>query len=152
MPDPDLFFKYEYGETKDLLKTFLTLLSGVLVFSLAFAEKIVNFSQSTLKTRALLIFAWTCFVLSIIMCGLSLCAISAAAGIVIYGEIPLAGFDWDSLALASWALVIAAGITFVMGLCLLILAAATSMRRRAQEACEASHRVDPPGSDGGQQH
>jgi hypothetical protein len=50
VPGQDAFFetflKYDYAETKDLAKDFLTLVSAILVFSLTFAEKIVNFHWS----------------------------------------------------------------------------------------------------------
>jgi hypothetical protein len=40
------FLKYDYAETKDLSKSFLTLVAAILVFSLTFSEKIVDFSTS----------------------------------------------------------------------------------------------------------
>jgi hypothetical protein len=138
MPDPtvmsypEMFFRYEYGETKDLIIAFLTLLSGILVFSLTFAEKIVVINQSSAIARSLLITAWSCFILSIILCGLALCLISASAWMMIYGHVLFIDVPGGTLAIASWTLVIGAGLSFVLGLCLLIVAAADSMRARDQ--------------------
>jgi hypothetical protein len=41
------FLKFLYPEIKDLAKHFLTLLSGILVFSVTFSEKIVPVSEAT---------------------------------------------------------------------------------------------------------
>jgi hypothetical protein len=65
-----LFLKYDYTETKDLSKQFLTLVVAVLVFSLTFSEKIVEFRHASTITRTWLVSAWTAFILSIILCGL----------------------------------------------------------------------------------
>ena len=47
----DNFLKYDYGETKDLCKSFLTLVSALLVFSVTFSEKIVAFPAPNLLRR-----------------------------------------------------------------------------------------------------
>src|SRR5687767_2944902 len=49
-----LFLKYDYPETKDLCKQFLTLVVAVLVFSLTFSEKIADFPRASNTTKALL--------------------------------------------------------------------------------------------------
>jgi hypothetical protein len=132
MPYYEMFFKHEYSVTKDLIQAFLTLLSGILVFSLTFGEKIVTANRSSSRARALLITAWSCFILSIMACGVALPLISMALGVFIYGGIPLVNFSGVFLATASWALVIGAGVIFVLGQCLLTIAAAISLRARAQ--------------------
>jgi hypothetical protein len=50
-----LFLKYDYAEAKDLSKQFLTTVTAVLVFSLTFADKIINFSQASRVSRRFLI-------------------------------------------------------------------------------------------------
>jgi len=42
----DMFMRYDYAEAKDLCKHFLTTVIAVLVFSLTFADKIVNFAAA----------------------------------------------------------------------------------------------------------
>jgi hypothetical protein len=66
----EFFMKYNYAETKDLCKDFLTLVTGILVFSLTFSEKIVNFQRSGKAAKFLLCFSWTLFILSIMCCGI----------------------------------------------------------------------------------
>ena len=42
---------YDYGEAKDLAKAFLTLVSAILVGTIIFSEKIVNFQYSLHATK-----------------------------------------------------------------------------------------------------
>ena len=37
------FLTYDYAEAKDLAKAFLTLISVILVFSITFSDKVINF-------------------------------------------------------------------------------------------------------------
>lgn len=66
-----LFLKYNYVETKDLAKHFLTFVSSILVFSLTFSEKIAGFPKAPLATRRLLVGAWCFMLISILGCGWS---------------------------------------------------------------------------------
>jgi hypothetical protein len=75
-----LFLQYDYPETKDLCKHFLTLVTAVLVFSLAFSEKIVNFPTAPKPAKRLLLSAWCSMIGAIIVCGVGLCFITMAAG------------------------------------------------------------------------
>ena len=129
----ELFLKYHYAETKDLLKAFLTLLSATLVLSIAFAEKIVEFKSSTRLAKALLMSCWISLVVSIVLCGLSICSIAAAGGAALSDlyegakKINREVGDWASLSInfALWA-----GASFVLGLLLMILAAVQSMWKK----------------------
>lgn len=49
-----LFLKYNYAETKDLAKAFLTLASAILAFSVTFAEKVVDLQNSQPAPRILI--------------------------------------------------------------------------------------------------
>jgi hypothetical protein len=129
----ELFLKYDYAETRDLLKVFITLISATLVFSLTFAEKIVNFRQADWKARACLIASWILFVTSLVLCGLAVCLIAAAAGKMLYGAIPLITISYFELALASWACVLLAGCAFVLGLMMMVAAAVISSGRAQKE-------------------
>ncbi len=70
--DADKFIKYGYPEIKSLGIQFLTLLTAILIFSLTFSEKIVNYNQSTNSVRAILIGGWTFLILAIISDGIGL--------------------------------------------------------------------------------
>lgn len=52
------FLTYDYGEAKDLAKAFLTLVSAVLVGTITFSEKIVNFQTASFIQRRLVIGSW----------------------------------------------------------------------------------------------
>src|ERR1700724_966240 len=118
-----LFIQYNYAETKDLCKHFLTVVSAILVFSLTFSEKIVNFAQALRSTKVLLLAAWCCLIVSIIACGIGLIYISLAGGNAVYG----ADASYLKLALTSYKAIIVAGGCFVLGLVLLILTAAVAV-------------------------
>jgi len=74
------FLKYDYTETKDLCKHFLTVVIAVLVFSLTLAEKIVAFATATQKAKIFLFFAWAAMIASVVACGVGLCYNSLAGG------------------------------------------------------------------------
>lgn len=134
----DMFYKYEYTETRELLKMFIALLSATLVFSLTFAEKIVDFQKAAQSARRRLIAAWVLFVCAIILCGVSMCLIAAAAGKVIYGSIPFLIFDYGDLALGSWICIIIAGVCFVSGLISMVSAAIISTRATPGAAAQST--------------
>lgn len=61
-PTPsEMFLKYDYPETKDMCKQFLTLLTTVLVIALTFSDKIVSFNNATTYPKWLVILSWTSF-------------------------------------------------------------------------------------------
>jgi hypothetical protein len=66
------FLTYDYAEAKDLAKAFLTLVSAVLVGTITFSEKIVNFQTASLLQRLLVIGSWGFFVFAIITCGIAI--------------------------------------------------------------------------------
>jgi hypothetical protein len=112
-----LFLQYDYPETKDLCKSFLTLVTGVLVFSLAFSEKIVNFAKAGKTAKRLLLSSWFSMIGAIITCGIGLSYIYMAGSDAIYG-----GVGFSGLAQAAYRWIIVAGVCFVVGLCALISA------------------------------
>src|SRR5258708_35261164 len=114
----DLFMKYNYAETKDLCKEFLTLVTAILVFSLTFSEKIVDFRRSARSAKVLLFSAWTLFLASIVSCGIGLTYLALAGGQAVYGS------DDYYLYLANkcYSCVIGSGVFFIIGLIALVLA------------------------------
>ena len=127
MTESEAFLKYDYAETKDLLKTFITLISATLVLSLTFSEKVIGFSEAAKSTQYLLFAAWALFIAALICAGIGMAFIAAAAGKILYGEIPLFNWNFWTLALTSWAFVLLAGGTYVGGLIALAWSAARSI-------------------------
>lgn len=116
---PSDFIKYDFAITQDLCKQFITVVTAVLVFSLTFSEKIVNFSTAKKYLRVLLGLSWASMLFAIVACGLGLTYICIAGGEAVYGHeggYPIAA--WTSY---KW--IIAAGISFIIGLSSLILVA-----------------------------
>ncbi len=70
--DARIFLEFQYLEIKDLLKHFLSLISASLVFSVTFAEKIVNFENATKLPKCLLISSWGTLIVALGCCGVSL--------------------------------------------------------------------------------
>ena len=118
-----LFLQYNYAEAKDLCKHFLTVVSAILVFSLTFSEKIVNFHQAARSAKALLLIAWFCLIGAIISGGLGLVFISLAGGEAVYG----AAGAYQGPAMTSYIWIIVAGCCFVLGLLSLIVTAIISI-------------------------
>jgi hypothetical protein len=114
----DMLMKYNYAETKDLCKEFLTLVTGILVFSLTFSEKIVDFRRSRNSAKVLLLSSWTLLVASIVSCGIALTYLALAGGQAVYGE----GDYYLELANKSYGCVIGSGLFFITGLTTLVSA------------------------------
>jgi len=66
------FLTYDYMEAKDLAKAFLTLVSAILIGTITFSEKIVNFQTATSAQRLLVIASWAFFVFAIIASGMAI--------------------------------------------------------------------------------
>ena len=78
--DATNFLKYAYSETKDLSKHFLTVLTAVLVFSLAFAEKVVDIKNADIISKGCLGAAWCSFFTAIVSCGVAICYVALSGG------------------------------------------------------------------------
>ncbi len=123
----EIFMKYDYTETKELLKVFMTLVSGILVFSVVFSEKVVGLRNSSIGTKYILIASWGLLIFSLLSAGLAMSFIAAAAGAILYGDIPLLNLDYWHLALISWFFVLVAGAAFAGGLIAMVFAGARSL-------------------------
>jgi hypothetical protein len=152
-----IFMQYHYEEVKDLAKTFLTLVSAVLVVSLTFSEKIIDFPKASATQRLSLVATWVLFITSIIFCGVALCFLASAGGQAVFGDAPwyspsngeqsgtrgngelvirnagTPGFVYPAM-LANLAL-LAAGASFVSGLATLIFAATLAAWQRKAPDC-----------------
>jgi len=120
--DPKLFLKYNYPETRDLCKQFLTLVVAVLVFSLTLSEKVVQFQQASLPLKLSLGLAWSSMLVSVIFCGIGLTFITLAAGDAVYSKTHYLRF-----AAKSYNCIVLAGMCFIIGLISLIATAVMSV-------------------------
>ncbi len=117
----EMFLKYDYPETKDMCKQFLTLVTTVLVISLTFSDKIINFTNASTASKWLIILAWTSLLSAIIFCGVGLLLITMAAGEAAYNKTK----DWRKIN-RSFKMIVFAGAAFVLGLILLISTVVTA--------------------------
>jgi hypothetical protein len=121
---PDqLFLDNVYPEIKDLGKQFLTLVSGVLAFTVTFAEKIIDFGQAFPLQKHLLLFAWVLFIVSITAIGVGLWWNYNASMHAMHGDSQGA---WKRTR-KVYFLFLFGGSSFVVGLTFLVLAAASRM-------------------------
>ena len=134
----ELFMKYDYAETKDLCKDFLTLVTGILVFSLTFSEKIVDFRRSAKAAKFLLFSSWTLFIASIICCGIGLTYLALAGGQAVHGS----GNYYLQLASKCYACVVGSGLCFITGLISLVLAGMIATFTRGSQSIQANPDVD----------
>ena len=123
------FLQYDYAETKELCKHFLTLVVAVLVFSLTFSEKIIDFPRATKASRVSLMLAWCFLLASIITCGIGLTLMTLAAGDAVYSL----STNYPEKAQTAYLWIVAAGCSFVTGLLALMITAIIGVLRRRPE-------------------
>jgi hypothetical protein len=124
-----LFLSHDYAEAKDLAKAFLVLLTGVLVASITFSEKIVNISSSGRWSRGLMICSWVLLFIAIAACGAGLAFMSYGAGYAVYFPFQ----DYRQLEVKAMRLFISAGLSFGCGLVSLLVAGIVSLIERSRE-------------------
>jgi len=107
---------YDYAELKDLCKQFLTLVSGILVFSITFEDKIVGFKA---MSRWPLLASWISFIAAIVLCGLGLGVIALAGGQAVAGASERV---YRKMEYRAVRLTFAAGGVFLIGLASLVIA------------------------------
>lgn len=112
-----LFLEFIYPEARDLCKHFLTLNSGILVFSVTFAEKVVSFSSAPAKTKGWLVGAWILYALSFILGGTSVAGLFLSAG-----QAQSADASWNALMVASGYTLFTACAFFCLGLLATVVA------------------------------
>ena len=120
------FLKYDYAESKELCKHFLTTIIAVLVISLIFAGKIVGFGKVIDVSRVskfCLLGGWASFMLAIITCGIGLACITVAAGRVVYGE----RSDHEYISSITMGWIGLSGLSFIFGLVSLLIAAGVAV-------------------------
>ena len=118
-----MFLEFKYGEMRDLLKHFLTLISGSLVFSVAFSDKIINYESASNTPRGLAIAAWISLVLSLGCCGYGIYTLYLAAEQAIRNVMFSENNDYHRRVRHSYFAQDSAGLLFGLGLVLLVVAA-----------------------------
>ncbi|GJH21826.1 hypothetical protein CBA19CS22_34810 [Caballeronia novacaledonica] len=130
----DLFMKVDYPESKDLGKSFLTLLSAVLVASITFSEKIVDVHNASTLAVSTMMVCWLLLFVSIVTCGVGLAFVVTAQSICVYSP----DLDYRSVEMRGAFMFLAAGVTFVFSLVSLIVAGIASLVERRRLAAIAA--------------
>ena len=120
----ELFLKYDYPYCGDLFKEFLTLVSGVLVFSVTFAEKIVRFTDHRARGRWTLFGSWISLIVALIVGGIGLALLGMAANVAVHAPDPNQIVLLENRAVLF---MFCGGVLFVVGLILIVVAGALSM-------------------------
>src|SRR6266853_5732241 len=112
-----VFIEFKYPEIKDLLKHFLTLISGALVFSITFSEKIIGLDKALNNQKKMILAAWFILVLALGACGLGLYTLYLAAEQAVDSEVDGRFANFEPLVGRSYLFQDAAGLLFGLGLC-----------------------------------
>lgn len=122
------FLNYQYKEIKDLCAQFIALLSGILLFSVNFSDKLVKAESAPVYYKHILVSSWSCFIVSIIGCCLAMAIAWTAARRMLWGE-PNDATKSNALSLSRRAanVIVVAGFIFVFGLILTIIAGFMTM-------------------------
>jgi len=117
----EVFLSFLYPEVKDLAKNFLTLISATIVFSITFAEKVVDFAVATRAQKSAVVTSYAVLIASLGCCGLGLYTVFMAAeeasGSIVYEY----GSDFRTLTKVAYHWLDAAGALYGLGLVLLVV-------------------------------
>ena len=125
----DEFIKYNYGESKELGKLFITVLSGILLFSINFSDKVGGIQSAPPYYRFLLLGSWSCLLISIMGCGLALAISWTAARGVLWSKSREIRDRVLHRSKRAADILAASGFVFVVGLGLMIAAGFTAFSR-----------------------
>ena len=115
------FVEFQYMEIKDLAKQFLTLISGTLVVTVSFADKIVPLDKAGQFSKTMLAVSWVLLVLSFVLAGIGLVGVFSAAIAAREGHCYGHALDYRRLSRPSYHFINIAGLLFVAALiCLAI--------------------------------
>ncbi len=116
---PEIFVQFYYPEIKDLSKSFLTLVSGVLAFSVTFSTSIIGFPAASSLQLIILIGAWLFFIIAIISAGTGLYQSFVSANKANRAIILETKEEIGNLVRLPYFMLNVAGSAFVIGLILL---------------------------------
>lgn len=143
--DAEKFIKYGYPEIKSLAIQFLTLLTAILIFSLTFSEKIVNYNQASSAVRAILIGGWTLFILAIVSDGIGLAynAIALPTALVDSNNLELNHKKSNAFyepAFISLKSILMSGVFFIGGLICIVSSGVASLISQARSSAKSKNR------------
>ncbi len=121
----EIFTKYFFPEAKVFITQFITVITAVLVLSIAFADKIVDLRNADKATRIGMVAIWCFLLLALATCGAAYWFFASAGLYVIQNVLDYATIR-DYLIYAMWSLRCAA-VCFLIGLTLLVTIAARSI-------------------------
>jgi hypothetical protein len=119
----EIFLGKDYAESKDLAKTFLTLISASLVASITFSEKIVDVGKATLVPLSTMIVCWVLLLAALVACGAGLALMTTAAGIAAYEP----SLDYRQIERRAIQLFLGSGVAYAFALIALIVAGVASL-------------------------
>jgi hypothetical protein len=122
--DAEIFLTFHYQELKDLGKHFLTLVSGVLAFFVAFADRLLDLSAAKSSQKAFVILALAMLIVSVMAVGTGIYVNFVAGGRVHGSIIRGKPGDFKPLVRRTYQLYHIGGVAFILALCLLAAMAA----------------------------
>jgi hypothetical protein len=123
------FLTYDYAESKDASKAFLTLLTALFVASITFSEKIVDVQKSSWWSLGFMVACWVLLLAAIACCGAALALMMIAAGYAAYNP----NLSYWGLENKAVGLYVGAGLAFGGSLVALLVAGIISLvERRSQ--------------------
>ena len=121
------FVEFQYMEVKDLAKQFLTLISGTLVVTVSFADKIVPLDKAGHLPKAMLAWSWVLLVLAFVFTGIGLVGLFFAAVAAREGKVYNHPIEYHRLSRPSYHAINLAGVLFVGALVLLAATGGTRL-------------------------
>ena len=131
----EYFIDLGYDEIKTISIRFLTLLTAILVFSITFSEKVVNFDTAKARTKWVLISGWICLVSAITFDGIGIALNVYALASALYDQsINEAVGNFKSISYLEFTVralvsMILGGIFFVFGLVLIVYSGIMSFQK-----------------------
>ena len=116
------FLNYNYREPIELAKQSVGMISGILLFSVNFSDKLGGIQNSPPSYKYILLVSWACLLISITFCGLSMAFSWNSARYMLWGQNEVRP-PRRSRRLSRFAAnaLTGAGIFFVLGLALMIV-------------------------------
>jgi hypothetical protein len=125
-PTNDTFLKFDYAEVKDLATRFLTLISGILVLSITFSDRVAKNASA----KRYLVTSWACFISAIIASGLALACMFYSGLQASHPEKTYQSWgDFQSWGEVAYGALEFGGIVFVAGLILLMMSAISAYKK-----------------------
>lgn len=133
--DAQKFIDYGYPQIKELTIQYLTFLSSILVFSVTFSEKIINFSTAKSYTKTIIIFGWAFIVVAITLGGIGLAynvfALPfALADVYTIEHEKIDSIDFYIPAFKSLFAILVSGFFFILGLVCIVITGILSIFKK----------------------